>query len=376
MKFIHIADLHLGKIAYGQSMLEDQEYILNQILDKCDDIQPDAAVIAGDIYDRSVPAEEAMNVFQDFLFGLTRRGITPLVISGNHDSAARLGVYRRFMDHSGIHIVTSVSESPRPVVLEDEYGPVNFYLLPFVKPYQVREAFEDDTVNSYENAVAVAIHHMNINNKERNVAVAHQFVDLSAFGEAEGSAVGGVDKVSKDVFDGFDYVALGHIHKQWALTETIRYSGTPLKYSFDDDDTRQNNDKHIVVVTMGEKGNVDVSLVPLEPKHDMRKVRGTYEELVKQPKSEDYLEVTLTNDTEILNGMEKLRNYFPNTLALIYDNKTTRNDEEMTAAEDVENRNPMELFAEFFQQRQGKELSDEQKEILEPLIREVWEENE
>lgn len=376
MKFIHIADLHLGKIAYGQSMLEDQEYILNQILDKCDDIQPDAAVIAGDIYDRSVPAEEAMNVFQDFLFGLTRRGITPLVISGNHDSAARLGVYRRFMDHSGIHIVTSVSESPRPVVLEDEYGPVNFYLLPFMKPYQVREAFEDDTVNSYENAVAVAIHHMNINNKERNVAVAHQFVDLSAFGEAEGSAVGGVDKVSKDVFDGFDYVALGHIHKQWALTETIRYSGTPLKYSFDDDDTRQNNDKHIVVVTMGEKGNVDVSLVPLEPKHDMRKVRGTYEELVKQPKSEDYLEVTLTNDTEILNGMEKLRNYFPNTLALIYDNKTTRNDEEMTAAEDVENRNPMELFAEFFQQRQGKELSDEQKEILEPLIREVWEENE
>lgn len=376
MKFIHIADLHLGKIAYGQSMLEDQEYILNQILDKCDDIQPDAAVIAGDIYDRSVPAEEAMNVFQDFLFGLTRRGITPLVISGNHDSAARLGVYRRFMDHSGIHIVTSVSESPRPVVLEDEYGPVNFYLLPFVKPYQVREAFEDDTVNSYEKAVAVAIHHMNINNNERNVAVAHQFVDLSAFGEAEGSAVGGVDKVSKDVFDGFDYVALGHIHKQWALTETIRYSGTPLKYSFDDDDTRQNNDKHIVVVTMVEKGNVDVSLVPLEPEHDMRKVRGTYDELVKQPKSEDYLEVTLTDETEILNGMEKLRNYFPNTLALIYDNKTTRNDEEMTAAEDVETRNPMELFAEFFQQRQGKDLSDEQKEILEPLFREVWEENE
>lgn len=375
MKFIHLADLHLGKIAYGHSMLEDQDYILKQILQQCDIIQPDAAILAGDIYDRSVPPVEAIDLFEDFLAGLSQRHITPLIISGNHDSAARLGNYTRFMDRSGIHIVTSVRESPKPIVLNDEFGPVNFYLLPFVKPYQVREAFEDDTVDSYESAVALAIHHMNIDENERNVITAHQFVDRSAVGEAERGQVGGVDKVSRDVFAGFDYAALGHVHKQWEVAENIRYSGTPLKYSFDDDDVKNNYDKHIVVVEMGKKGDVNVSKVPLSPMHNMRKIKGKYAELTRSP-SEDYVEITLTDDTEIINGMEKLRTYFPNAMALVYDNLTTRNDSIMTAATDVEKRSPMELFSDFFHQHMGKDLSEEQQEIVKSLIDEVWEETE
>lgn len=382
MKFIHLADLHLGKVAYGHSMIEDQKYILDEVLTICDRQKPDAAVVAGDVYDRSIPSEEAINLLGDFLTGLRQRDIPVLIISGNHDSAARLGFGSRFMSDSGVFISPPFAGAPAPITLQDEFGPVNFYLLPFVKPYQVREAYPDEAVDSYESAVSLAIQHMNVNTSERNVLVAHQFVDTSKIGEVEDAQVGGTDKISRDVFADFDYTALGHIHKQWNVSETIRYCGTPLKYSFDDDDTKQNKSKSVTIVTLGQKADgktdltVDSTSEPLTPLRDMRMVRGTYDEIVQAPPTEDYLDITLTDSQEILNAMDKLRTYFPNALALQYDNEMTNNELELGTAQDVETRDPLELFEDFFHERTGKYLTEDQEEIMAELVEKVWGERE
>lgn len=376
MKFVHLSDLHLGKRVNGYSMIEDQKYILLKILNVIDEQKAEAVVIAGDVYDKPVPPTEAVQLFDDFLFRLVERNLQILVISGNHDSPERIAFGSRFMDKSGVHMSQVYNGKNDLVELKDKYGKVNFYMLPFVKPSNVRRFFEDEEINTYTDAVRVAVSHMNVNKKARNVIITHQFVTGAQRSESETIAVGGTDNVDSYVFDDFDYVALGHIHgPQNVGKNTVRYCGTPLKYSF----SEISHKKSVTVVEMKEKGNVKVSTVELTPKLDMREIKGTYEELTfkknyENTNTEDYLHIILTDEEDVADAVAKLRCVYPNLMKLDYDNTRTRNSFALTQAEETEKKSDTELLSEFFEKQNGKSLSDEQLEYAANLFEQIKEE--
>lgn len=376
MKFVHLSDLHLGKRVNGYSMIEDQKYILLKILNVIDEQKAEAVVIAGDVYDKPVPPTEAVQLFDDFLFRLVERNLQILVISGNHDSPERIAFGSRFMDKSGVHMSQVYNGKNDLVELKDKYGKVNFYMLPFVKPSNVRRFFEDEEINTYTDAVRVAVSHMNVNKKARNVIITHQFVTGAQRSESETIAVGGTDNVDSYVFDDFDYVALGHIHgPQNVGKNTVRYCGTPLKYSF----SEISHKKSVTVVEMKEKGNVKVSTVELTPKLDMREIKGTYEELTfkknyENTNTEDYLHIILTDEEDVADAVAKLRCVYPNLMKLDYDNTRTRNSFALTQAEETEKKSDTELLSEFFEKQNGKPLSDEQLEYAANLFEQIKEE--
>lgn len=376
MKFVHLSDLHLGKRVNGYSMIEDQKYILLKILNVIDEQKAEAVVIAGDVYDKPIPPTEAVQLFDDFLFRLVERNLQILVISGNHDSPERIAFGSRFMDKSGVHMSQVYNGKNDLVELKDKYGKVNFYMLPFVKPSNVRRFFEDEEINTYTDAVRVAVSHMNVNKKARNVIITHQFVTGAQRSESETIAVGGTDNVDSYVFDDFDYVALGHIHgPQNVGKNTVRYCGTPLKYSF----SEINHKKSVTVVEMKEKGNVKVSTVELTPKLDMREIKGTYEELTfkknyENTNTEDYLHIILTDEEDVADAVAKLRCVYPNLMKLDYDNTRTRNSLALTQAEETEKKSDTELLSEFFEKQNGKPLSDEQLEYAANLFEQIKEE--
>lgn len=376
MKFVHLSDLHLGKRVNGYSMIEDQKYILIKILNVIDEQKAEAVVIAGDVYDKPIPPTEAVQLFDDFLFRLVERNLQILVISGNHDSPERIAFGSRFMDKSGVHMSQVYNGKNDLVELKDKYGKVNFYMLPFVKPSNVRRFFEDEEINTYTDAVRVAVSHMNVNKKARNVIITHQFVTGAQRSESETIAVGGTDNVDSYVFDDFDYVALGHIHgPQNVGKNTVRYCGTPLKYSF----SEISHKKSVTVVEMKEKGNVKVSTVELTPKLDMREIKGTYEELTfkknyENTNTEDYLHIILTDEEDVADAVAKLRCVYPNLMKLDYDNTRTRNSFALTQAEETEKKSDTELLSEFFEKQNGKPLSDEQLEYAANLFEQIKEE--
>ncbi len=376
MKFVHLSDLHLGKRVNGYSMIEDQKYILLKILNVIDEQKAEAVVIAGDVYDKPIPPTEAVQLFDDFLFRLVERNLQILVISGNHDSPERIAFGSRFMDKSGVHMSQVYNGKNDLVELKDKYGKVNFYMLPFVKPSNVRRFFEDEEINTYTDAVRVAVSHMNVNKKARNVIITHQFVTGAQRSESETIAVGGTDNVDSYVFDDFDYVALGHIHgPQNVGKNTVRYCGTPLKYSF----SEISHKKSVTVVEMKEKGNVKVSTVELTPKLDMREIKGTYEDLTfkknyENTNTEDYLHIILTDEEDVADAVAKLRCVYPNLMKLDYDNTRTRNSFALTQAEETEKKSDTELLSEFFEKQNGKPLSDEQLEYAANLFEQIKEE--
>lgn len=376
MKFVHLSDLHLGKRVNGYSMIEDQKYILLKILNVIDEQKAEAVVIAGDVYDKPIPPTEAVQLFDDFLFRLVERNLQILVISGNHDSPERIAFGSRFMDKSGVHMSQVYNGKNDLVELKDKYGKVNFYMLPFVKPSNVRRFFEDEEINTYTDAVRVAVSHMNVNKKARNVIITHQFVTGAQRSESETIAVGGTDNVDSYVFDDFDYVALGHIHgPQNVGKNTVRYCGTPLKYSF----SEISHKKSVTVVEMKEKGNVKVSTVELTPKLDMREIKGTYEELTfkknyENTNTEDYLHIILTDEEDVADAVAKLRCVYPNLMKLDYDNTRTRNSLALTQAEETEKKSDTELLSEFFEKQNGKPLSNEQLEYAANLFEQIKEE--
>lgn len=376
MKFVHLSDLHLGKRVNGYSMIEDQKCILLKILNVIDKQKAEAVVIAGDVYDKPIPPTEAVQLFDDFLFRLVERNLQILVISGNHDSPERIAFGSRFMDKSGVHMSQVYNGKNDLVELKDKYGKVNFYMLPFVKPSNVRRFFEDEEINTYTDAVRVAVSHMNVNKKARNVIITHQFVTGAQRSESETIAVGGTDNVDSYVFDDFDYVALGHIHgPQNVGKNTVRYCGTPLKYSFSEISYK----KSVTVVEMKEKGNVKVSTVELTPKLDMREIKGTYEELTfkknyENTNTEDYLHIILTDEEDVADAVAKLRCVYPNLMKLDYDNTRTRNSLALTQAEETEKKTDTELLSEFFEKQNGKSLSDEQLEYAANLFEQIKEE--
>lgn len=377
MKLIHLSDLHLGKRIYEFSMLEEQRLILRQILTVIDDEKPDAVLIAGDVYDKSVPSVEAVGLFDDFLVQLSRRGLTVLVISGNHDSAERISFGGRLMMRSGIHIAQAYHGTTEPVTLSDAYGSVHFYLLPFVKPAHVRSCFPDTAIESYTDAVRTAVGQMQIDVSDRNVLVTHQFVTGAVRTESEELSVGGSDNVDASVFEAFDYVALGHLHApQRCKDERIRYCGAPLKYSF----SEAKDQKSITIVTLEEKGALAVRTVPLVPRHDMRELRGTYEELTKKsfyehtPYQEDYLHITLTDEDDIPEALGRLRAIYHRLMKLDYDNRRTRSGAQITDAESVGQKTPLALFEELYEKQNGQSFGAEQAAWLEKAILQIWDE--
>lgn len=376
MKFVHLSDLHLGKRVSEFSMLEDQRYILLRILQVIGQEKPDAVFIAGDIYDKPVPSAEAVTVFDDFLVRLAGMKTQVFVISGNHDSAERIAFGGRLMDASGIHMAPVYSGETAPFVMTDEYGEIRIYMLPFVKPADVRHAYPEEDTGSYTEAVRTAVSHMNTDPSVRNILIAHQFVTGAARSESEDISVGGMDNVDVSVFDAFDYTALGHIHgPQHIGRETVRYCGTPLKYSFSEKD----HQKSVTIVTMEEKGKTGIRTVPLEPLHDMREIRGTYNDLTLKANYEgtavdDYLHVILTDEDDVPDAMVRLRTVYPNIMKLDYDNTRTRNTNQGTVPAAMERKSELELFEEFFEKQNGRPMSEEQRVFSGQLLEKIREE--
>lgn len=377
MKIMHLSDLHIGKKVNEYSMLQDQIYILKEILQIIDDEKVETVIIAGDVYDRSLPPNEALELFDEFLYQLSGRNVNVFVISGNHDSPERISYGGRMMTENKIFLSPVYDGNVKPITLNDDYGEVNFYLLPFVRPADIRRYFPDENIENYTDAVKVAIDNMNVDFSERNILVTHQFVTGAELSESEDIIVGGTDNVSGEVFDGFDYVALGHIHREQTVgKDNIRYCGTPLKYSF----SEAKNIKSVTILDFNDKGNIEYSKIPLTPFRDMREIRGTYYELTlkssyESTNTEDYLHITLTDEDDIPDAIGKLRSIYPNIMKLDYDNLRTRGSGTVDAIENIESKSPFELFAELFKQQNNQDMSEEQEEIMRNLIDKIWEEN-
>ncbi len=377
MKFMHISDLHIGKQVNGYSMIEDQRYILKSILREVEKEDVDGVLIAGDVYDKSVPSAEAVTVLDDFLVRLAKKKKPVFIISGNHDSAERLSFGGRLFEAQNIYLSPVYQGEVRCITMEDAYGEVNIYLLPFVKPTQVKAFLkeEEDRITDYSSAIAAVIDHMNIDTTKRNVLLMHQFVTGAVRCDSEEVSVGGLDQVDGSILKDFDYVALGHIHgPQKVGEENIRYCGTPLKYSL----SEVNHKKSVTIVELKEKGELILQEIPLIPKRDMYHLRGTYEELssLNYYKGKEfqngYVHVTLTNEEDILEVKGRLQTIYPNLMSVEYDNRRTRSTLNLQATEEVEKKSPLELFENLYEQQNNQELTKEQVEILLPMIESIW----
>jgi len=375
MKLIHLSDLHIGKRVNEVSMLEEQAYILSQILNVIDAVQPGAVLISGDVYDKSIPSAEAVTLFDDFLFRLAERNQQVFIISGNHDSAERLAFGGRLMEGSGIHLSPAYNGSVVPITLQDEYGPVHFWLLPFLKPIHVKRFYPEEGIETYTDACRVAVEKMNVDTGQRNVLLTHQFVTGSVTCDSEEISVGGSDNVDAAIFEKFDYVALGHIHGPQNIgTERIRYCGTPLKYSF----SEAGHKKSVTVVDLGEKDSFRLDTVPLIPKHDLREIRGSYEEVTarsfyENTPVEDYLHITLTDEEDVPEAVARLRVIYPNLMKLNYDNTRTRSNAVVEGVVDVQSKSPLQLFGELYALQNNQPMSEIQQTFMQNLIESIWE---
>ena len=376
MKFIHLSDLHIGKRVNEYSMLEDQQYILNQIISIIDEEKPHGVIIAGDVYDKAVPTAEAVALFDDFLVKLSNRKLNVFVISGNHDSPERIAFGGRLMKHSGIYLSPVYSGEITPVILEDEYGKINVWMLPFVKPAHIRKFNEGAEINSYTDAIRLAVDNLEINTNERNIMITHQFVTGAERTQSEEISVGGSDNVDASVFEPFDYTALGHIHRpQNCKSERVRYSGTPLKYSF----SEAKDSKSVTVVELRDKGSLKVTTVPLVPVRDMVEIKGKYEEIMLRnfykdtTYGEDYTHITLTDEEDIPDAIGKLRTVYHNLMKLDYDNLRTRSANLIEGADIAEKKSPTEHFSEFYKLQNNCEMNENQREFIKNLIADIWE---
>ena len=376
MKLIHLSDFHIGKRVNEFSMLEDQEYILTKIINIIDDEKPDVVIIAGDIYDKSVPSAEAVQLFDDFLVRLSKRGLRVFVISGNHDSPERIAFGSRLMNSSGVYLSPVYDGNVEPIAMCDGFGAVNVFMLPFIKPANVKRFYPDEEISTYSDALQSAVGHMKINLDNRNILITHQFVTGASRCDSEDISIGGSDNVDVNAFAAFAYVALGHIHgPQNVGSDTVRYCGTPLKYSF----SEANHKKSVTVVELLEKGHTVVHTIPLIPKRDMIEIEGSYMEVTSRSfylgmDTDAYMHITLTDEEDIPDAIGKLQSIYPNIMKLDYDNKRTRSKAEINGTNDVDNKTPIELFSEFYEKQNNQPLSTEQSAFVDGLIEKIWEE--
>ena len=371
MKLLHVGDLHLGKSLGEFDLFEDQQFILNQILGIAERESADAVILAGDIYDRAIPSEAATRLLDEFLRGLAARKIQTFIISGNHDSDDRLNFGSRFFEDSGIFISAVFDGTLYKRCLEDEFGEVCIYLLPFVKASRVKHFYPEEKIDSYDDAVRVILANAGIDQSKRNVIAAHQFVagrdHDPSFGGSEGAvvqSVGLVEKIGCDCFDDFDYAALGHIHSPQSVgRDAVRYAGSVLKYSV----SEAAGTKSVTVVTLGEKGNVDIRTVPLIPMRDVRHIKGPMEKLLDRENvraPEDFIYATLTDEIPINDVMGIFRQTYPNILKIDYDNSHTRKISEADLTGIGENKSFPELIRDFYYQMYGCGISDEEMDVM------------
>jgi len=377
MKLLHLGDLHLGKTLGDFSLIDDQKYILDQVLEIIEEKEVDTLLIAGDVYDRSMPSEAAVGLLDDFLSALAERNVKAFMISGNHDSEGRLEYGSRLFAGEGIHISSVFSGKLAKQTVEDEFGEVNIYMLPFVKVSQVRHYYPDSVIENYEDAVKTIIEHSQIDYSARNVLIAHQFVAGGSDPQIAGSEgasvqnVGTVEKISSDVFSRFDYVALGHLHSPQSVgVNHIRYSGSPLKYSL----AEALNAKSVPLICISGKRNVDVQLLPLRPRRDLRHITGKLEQLLRTENiidPEDFMYVTLTDEEIITDAMAIVQQYYPNTVKIDYQNSHTQEIENFDIGEITVDRSFEELISDFYQKMYGKEITDEEMAVMMSVAREA-----
>ena len=371
MKLVHLADLHLGKKVNEFSMIDDQEYILKEIINIIDDEKTDGVLVAGDVFDRPIPSEEAIKLWDDFLNAMAKRNIQVFAISGNHDSAVRFAEHTSLMDSTGIHLSPEYNGKTKKYQIEKQGVKVNIYLLPFVKASQVRHFYPDEKIENYDAAVRTILQHAEIDFNKRNIIVAHQFVAGKGadpeLGGSEGAgtqSVGLVEKIGYDCFDGFDYVALGHIHSPQSVgREEVRYSGSPLKYSL----SEVNNDKSVPLITLGEKGDVKIELLELRPLRDMRHLRGPVEKLLDKEnivRPEDFIYATLTNEDLINDAMGIMQQVYPNTIKIDYDNSRTREVDQIDITAITEQKTFDELISDFYRKMYSCEISEEELQVM------------
>ena len=380
MKLMHLSDLHLGKLVLEQSMIDDQKYILNQIIDIVKKEKVDIVLIAGDVYDKSIPTIEAVNLFSNFLTKLYKLKVLVFVISGNHDSKDRLSFGNELFVDNGIYIEGIFNGNLRCETINDKYGKLNIYMLPFIKPVEIKRFYRDEIIDTYEDAIKCILKHSSINKSERNIIMVHQFV--TSLGEAvirsdsESISLGGIDNIDVTLFKDFDYVAMGHIHgPQKVGRETARYSGSPLKYSF----SEVNQKKSVCIIEFNSKEDINISKIPLIPIRDMRVIKGPFDKLISKEivnleNKNDYLDVILTDDDYIINAIGKLRKFYPNILKLEYENRISSNDVSDNIDIDKSNMSPIDLFSEFYKMQNGIELPAKKKKIIEEVIKEVSDE--
>ena len=379
MKFIHLGDLHIGKNVNDFNMIDDQKYILNQILEIIDKNGVEAALLAGDIYDKPIPSEEAVSLLNSFINELVKRNVKTFIISGNHDSDERLNFGSSLFEKSNVFIFSKYEGELFKQTLKDEFGNINIYMMPFIKASQVKHCFEEEEIISYDSAVRVVLSHTNINKDERNILIAHQFVaGKSGNPECGGSesiatqTVGAVEIVGTDCFDDFDYVALGHIHSPQKLDrETIRYSGSLLKYSL----SEVNKDKSVPIISLGEKGKIDIDLIELKPLRDIRHIKGRLDQLLASENivsPEDFMWVTLTDEIIEPNAYNIFRAYYPNIMKLDYDNSHTAEIEQQLEVTPLsKNKSFEEIISDFYKLKYGFDIPEEELQIMLEVSREA-----
>lgn len=376
MKFFHISDLHLGRRLNEFSMIGDQRHILEQITAAAEKERPDCVFIAGDVYDKNVPSEEAVSLFDAFLWSLHKLGVSVFIISGNHDSAERLNFGSRIMAQKGVHIARAFDGALESAAMRDEFGEYFIYMLPFIKPVQARQFFPESRLETTQQTVEAILSAAAVDDAKRNILIAHLYAAGGERCESEDVVIGGSDCVDGALFSRFDYTALGHLHgPQDVGGANVRYCGTPLKYSF----SEARHKKSVTVGELREKGTIAVHEVPLVPLHDLREIRGAYDELAERSFSQkggfdrnDYLHITLTDEDEIFEALAKLRTVYPNIMRLDYDNSRTNAAADLSCACESENRSPLELTAELFEKQNGAPLTEAQRDTLSSMIEKIW----
>ena len=380
MKILHTSDLHIGKRVNEFSMIEDQRYILDRIERIVEEEKPDVVLIAGDVYNTATPSAEAVCLLNDFITSLHSLCRYVIILSGNHDSAERLAFGAEIMRQNGVYFSQTFSPMPQQITIPDEHGDVHFYLLPFVRPIDVRAAYKEESesaneqIESYDEAITKAVEAMHPDYSQRNILVAHQYINGGERCEGE-DVVGGLDEVDVEIVQHFDYVALGHLHRpQHVQYPHVRYSGSPLKYSF----SEAGNPKSVTIIDLHEKGQTAIRVRELVPLHDWADLRGTYEELMSESfysgkgYENQYVRLTLTDEDEVVDAMSKLRNVYPLAMSLQYDNTRTRHNMETVEAENVENKSPLELVSEFFEKQNGQPMNEAQNELMTNLINDIF----
>lgn len=367
MKFIHLSDLHLGKRLLERSLIEDQEYILKKIMNIVRKEEPDGILMAGDIYDKSIPSAEAVELFDTFLSELAKEKQEVFIVSGNHDSAERIAFGSSIFRNSGIHISPVYNGKIQAV----RYKDADIWLLPFLKPVNVKRFYPDKEISTYGDAFESIISDMEIDKTRINILVAHQYVTGAEKGGSEEMSIGGIDNIDASLMNVFDYVALGHIHKKQTIANKIRYCGTPLKYSFS-----EINNKNTVTVVEIEKDSLKIREIDLEPKRELREIKGTFEELMKEEchselNLEDYYHIILTDEQDIPDGASKLRAVYKNLLKLDYDNTRTRNQNKIASIDVMEEKTTLELFDDFYEMVNGQRMNEKQTAIMKEAIEEV-----